>query len=541
MRFAIAYEFISRSLSVGNPGPYRHSPMQKTLIYNDDGWSTYMRYPAPMSPEDIIKVTVLPLVNTGVKIFEFGALGSHAVNYRSGFLPLVGDWMEQKSRIDKIHVWRIRATLEHLVRMGTDPLQIVADACHTYGIKCHYTLRMNDGHHTYTQPDGSPAYPELCSDWLEQNSHLRLPIGRLNYAEAAVREYRLSQIDDVLERYPVDGFDLDFTRKRPWFPAGAEEQGRSLMSDLVRRISDRVRRAGRSFSARFEHDYDLMIKSGLDIEGWLRDGLFDHISVGTLGDMWPDPPIGWWVERAHARNCKVFPQIEGQVFVLKTTCGGGTSTRPATDGVHEGYGPPTIEYMRAYASRAYQLGADGICLFNITCADGVTPRSAFTELADPASLKFKPKQYVLAPWYPADEMRIYWSLFLSHVRLDPGQTEVARSFLIADDMEEARRLDLERPSLLTLEMKNLNRASDVDFILNGVKLNWNGFLYNHFDHHCWIDVLQFEIPVGCLRQGENRLVLKRTQENPKFAGPVELRKFILDQNFATSFVPGRLA
>lgn len=512
----------------------------KTLIYNDDGWSTYMRYPAPMSPEDIVKATVLPLVDTGVKIFQFCALGSHAVNYRSAFLPLVGEWMKHRSKIDKIHVWRLRTTLEQLVRSGTDPLQIVADACHRHGLECHYTLRMNDGHHTYVRADGSQEYPELYSDWLEENRDLRLPIGRLNYAEAKVREYRLRQVEDVLGRYPVDGIDLDFTRKRPWFPAGEEKRHAPLMTALVRELSARARRAGRKFSARFEHDPEVMIRSGLEVDAWLEQGLFDHITLGTLGDQWPDPPIDWWVRRARPAGCQVYPGIEGQIYQLKTTVGGGTGTHRAADAVHDGYGPPSLEYMRAFAARAYLQGAAGISLFNFTCCDGEFSRAAFTELADERGLRFKPKQYVLAPWWPGDEIRIYWNLFLSHVRLDPGQKEVNHRFLIADDMEEARRLDLERPGVLTLEMKNLNRADDVDFLVNGVKLAWDGYLYNHFDNGCWIDVIRFEIPLGCLHKGENTFTLRRAVENPGFEGAVELRKFILDQAFATGFSPGRL-
>lgn len=517
------------------------SDVPKNLIYNDDGWSTYMRYPAPMSPEDIVRATVLPLVGSGVKIFQFCALGSHAVNYRSGFLPLVGEWMKSRTGVDKIHVWRLLTTLEHLVRQGTDPLMIVADACHRHDIECHYTLRMNDGHHTYVREDGSQEYPELHSEWLEKNPHFRLPIGRLNYAEAAVRAYRLRQVEDVLEWHPVDGIDLDFTRKRPWFPAGEEQRHAGLMTTLVRELSTRVRRAGRRFSARFEHDPEIMQRSGLEVEAWLREGLFDHITLGTLGDHWPDPPVEWWTSRAHATGCRVYPGLEGQLYQLKTTVGGGTGLHRSADGMHDGYGPPSIEYMRAFAARAYALGADGVSLFNFTACDGEFDRTALTELASPEALRFKSKQYVLAPWWPADEIRIYWRLFLSHVRLDPGQGEVACDFLVADDMAEARRLDLEKPGVLTLEMKNLNRASDVAFLINGVELHWDGSLYNHFDNGCWIDVLRFPVPLGCLRQGANTFTLRRLVENPGFSGAVELRKFVLDQRFAAGFSPGRLA
>ena len=51
--------------------------MPNAIIYNDDGWSSMMRYPAPMSPEDMIRVTVGPVIGTAVKAYQFYALGGH--------------------------------------------------------------------------------------------------------------------------------------------------------------------------------------------------------------------------------------------------------------------------------------------------------------------------------------------------------------------------------------------------------------------------------------------------------------------------------
>ena len=64
----------------------------KCVVYNDDGWSSYMRYPAPASPDAIVRVTVGPVIGTNVKVYQFCALGGHAVNYNSSFLPTQGNW-----------------------------------------------------------------------------------------------------------------------------------------------------------------------------------------------------------------------------------------------------------------------------------------------------------------------------------------------------------------------------------------------------------------------------------------------------------------
>jgi hypothetical protein len=194
----------------------------KLLIYNDDGWSSYARYPAPMSPADIVRVTLEPVADTGVKVYQFCALGGHAANYDSGFLPAVGALMPA---IDTMHVWRLQATLQHLRSLGTDPLRVVAGACQDRGLACQFSLRMNDAHHTYRKPDGSWYFPELLSPWLDEHPEALLPNRQLDYAQPVVHRYRTAQLQEVLDRYPVDGLDLDFTRSRPWFRPGAEEAG----------------------------------------------------------------------------------------------------------------------------------------------------------------------------------------------------------------------------------------------------------------------------------------------------------------------------
>ncbi len=110
--------------------------MPKAIIYNDDGWSNMMRYPAPMSPKDIVRITVGPVVGTAVKVYQFCALGGHVVNYNSTFLSRVG---EMVNRVDTMRVWRMRDTLRHLEQLGTDPLRIVSEACHQHGIDLDFT------------------------------------------------------------------------------------------------------------------------------------------------------------------------------------------------------------------------------------------------------------------------------------------------------------------------------------------------------------------------------------------------------------------
>lgn len=508
---------------------------EKYLIYNDDGWSSYMRYPAPMSPADIVAATVAPVIGTRVKVYQFCSLGGHAVNYSSSFLPRVGEMMET---VDVMHVWRMRETLRHLTTLGTDPLRIVSEACHKNGIACQFSLRMNDRHHTYRRADGSWHFPELLSHWLDEHPDLLLPDRALDYTKAEVADYRRRHVQEVLDKYDVDGIDLDFTRFKPWFRPGEEDAGMPKMTGLIRDLRDMTKSRGKTLSARFEYDPQACIASGLDIEAWLRESLVDQVTLGGIGDHTPDAPSEWWVERAHAAGCKVFPGIEGQLHWCPVAGGGGTGLRPG-NGVVDGYGPPSLKYMRGVSAIHYMSGADGMSLFNFTCADGAFCREALVELADPRALEGRDKQYVLALW-PWDS-QIYYARWVSRFRLAPGQVQAQCMLRIADDfaMQKARG----RPfsAILTLEWKGLNRVSDIRIRLNGKTLHWNGFCYNHYDDGCWNDIVQYTVPSEALHKGANNITLRRLAEDPGFAGDTEVRKCVLDVNFGGTVTLGSLA
>ncbi len=505
---------------------------RKRLIYNDDGWSTTMRYPAPMSPAAVIAATVGPVIGTAVSHYQFCALGGHVVNYTSAFLPRIGEMM---ATVDTLHVWRMRETLRALARLGTDPLRLVTAACRQHGIACQFSLRMNDAHHTYKLPDGSWYFPELQSPWFAAHAAALLPSGQLDYAHPAVQAYRLAQLQEVLDHYDIDGIDLDFTRFKPWFATGREAEGGPRLTELVARLRELTRQRGKTLSARFEYDPRACSASGLEVERWLAEGWLDQITLGGVGDHTPDAPSTWWVEHAHRHACVVCPGIEGQLHWVPGCGAGGTGTRPG-DGVHDGFGPPSLAYMRAVAATHYRSGADGISLFNVTCADGPFDQRAFTELAAPEALAGKDKQYVATMW-PHDA-QVYYGRWRSCFALPPGQAATTYVLVIADRLRGADAAVAPASACLTLDLMGVNRLTDIEVSINGVPLSCNGSTYNHYDHGCWNETVPFQVPVGALLNGENRIGLRRLADTPGFAGAVEVRKCILDLTFPPPPAPG---
>lgn len=490
--------------------------LPKILIYNDDGWSSYMRYPAPQTPEDIAETILGPIIGTGVTIYQFCSLGGHAVNYNSSFLPRVGEMMD---KVNSMHVWRMRKTLRDIEeKYGTDPLHIMAKVCREHGIACQFSLRMNDAHHTYRR--GNDWYfPELQSPWFEQHKSAMLPNYTLDYAHPDVHLYRKKQIQEILDNYDVTGIDLDFTRFAPWFRTGLEKEDMPKMTQLVRELRAMTKKVGKTLSARFEYDPQQCIRTGLDLETMLSEQLFDQITLGVTGSHVPDAPIDWWIEHTRGTGCKLYPGIEGQLHWIPASGWGGMGTLPANDGVRDGYGPPTMAYMRALVSVHHMVGADGTSLFNFTCADGPFDRAAFTELADPEAMKFKDKQYVARVWY-------------RRFSLEPSQKTAEYTLRLADDFKAANQLDTMPQTVLILGFRGIAQLDDVEVTINnGPALERNGYHYNQSDHDSFTDILAYNVPISCLHRGDNVIRIQRTREYAGYMGEIQVRKCILEIDY----------
>ncbi len=93
---------------------------------------------------------------------------------------------------------RMRSMYTDLVANDIDLLQVATDQAHQYGIKLLPTLRMS-----------SAGIASKCPQ-LQKYRLKTCP--RLDFAYPQVRDYYVKMIRHILEKYPVDGFILDFTR-----------------------------------------------------------------------------------------------------------------------------------------------------------------------------------------------------------------------------------------------------------------------------------------------------------------------------------------
>ena len=218
-----------------------------------------------------------------------------------------------------------------------------------------------------------------------------LPIGSmrwgirtgLDYTHAAVRAHMAAIINELFESFDVDGVELDFMRHPSYFKVEDAYANRYLMTDLVRRVRQRMDEVGSAtgrsidLAVRVPPTLADSARIGLDVKQWMAEGLVDIVVAG--GGFIPfETPVEEFVKAAEGTGCHVYGCIE--------------YLRPAVDD----------EVIRAIATYHWDAGASGIYLFNYFGKSAEWKRRALREIADPSALRRLDKRFQM------DNTRFRW-------------------------------------------------------------------------------------------------------------------------------------
>ncbi|MHB1453880.1 MAG: glycoside hydrolase family 10 protein [Saccharofermentanales bacterium] len=514
--------------------------MKKMLVYNDDGWSSLMRYPAPATVEEIIEHTVGLVAGTGVDIYQLCLLTGNVSIYDSDVLDRYGKKLSEPYRM---YMWRTLENLRSLDSLNTDLLRIIIDKCHEIGMEAHASLRINDRHHTYKMEGDSLelsrrlgrseyVFPDLRSDRIESRPEICLPDGSLDFSFHEARQIRLDTIKEILDKYDVDGIDLDFTRFPPFFREGHKKENAALMTDIVREVKQMVScsavEKGKDIklTARVEYDPEVNAAEGLEIESWIRSGYLDILYLGVIADCTPDAPVSYYIRTCKNSGCKVCPSIEGQFYWV----GGMNRMGPVR--------VPSVEMVRAFAMNAYAEGADGIQLFNFCCTDGPWDRRILTEVPYPEKIRYEDKLYYFT-MHP-DRIFSLTQRWDSRLMLRPGESETDYHFDVSEDFSGAEKVKLHPEVRLMMRIMGLNQRDDVSIFLNGTELFSEKGTENLWDWDGWSDILYLPCLSVNFRKEDNMLQMIRKRNYQNYAGNIEVIEMELTVNYPKGNVIGSI-
>ena len=437
----------------------------RRIILNNDYYNIF-QITAPVTDQDIHDA-VDKIADTQVDTLTLDTPAT------LGIAPMLDADIED--RYQHPHADTCMKNLRDLLSAGKDPFGMVVERAHAAGLEIFVTVRMNDTH--YKDQPFNPMVGQFYYDHL--HDRLGPTDHRYNtefdYRKSAVRAYYLDVIRQTVERYDVDGVEMNLTRNCRFFPTDHAEECAPVMTQFVRdvrKVLDEIgEQRGRRLALACMVPYGILgcKGEGLDLVSWARLGLIDIVSLST-------PFLATFDHDAVDAKLKLGPDVQVMVGCDRNLGYGFAG--------HSRVVP--MQTYRAMAMNAWRQGVDGIHLFNVmswtmnytkanesvkrhggqgetTTAPIDYDRELLNELGAVETITHRDKLYVFAPSVGSADGEL-------PLRVPPGGRATAR-LRIGDDLATAER----DRRVASIEVQTV--SSDCDsydnytVLLNGIDLS----------------------------------------------------------------------
>ena len=227
---------------------------------------------------------------------------------------------------------------------GYDLVQVLLDRARERGIEFIAGLRMNDRH------GGTESRP-FCTEHPEWQL-TEFP-GGMDYKYDGVRQAVLSFVEEFLERYDVDGIELDWMRWCHMFRPSEAESNAPLLTDFMTRMRKLVDHAARKrgrgkllLGVRIPQTLAECQTLGFDVNAWVQQGMVDYINPSDFALLDFNIRVEDFVALTRGTACKVYPSV-----IPIVRWGNNTQVHSAAS-------------YRAAADNYYAFGADGVSSYN---------------------------------------------------------------------------------------------------------------------------------------------------------------------------------
>ena len=479
---------------------------KKRLLFYNDARHYYMYvYEPPIRLEDTW-APVDEIADTSVDtfVYGFGAGPTMFHDTKAGEI-----WGSHLKRWTGLHGWRAYENVKSLIDRGMDPLNILIDRAHEKGLQFYASLRQSH--------DIDPENVDNEFNWNFRIDHPELCIkgeGKYNFdfKHPEVRAERLAIIEETVNRYDVDGFELDWLLSPHFFEEDEIEQNTPVMTEYVAEIRRVVEKAAKSrgrpiaLGARVLPTAAGNLAVGLDVPTWIKKGLLDFVVPNYYVDnqMNADFPFEWLVDLGRSTGCQVFPALQAKVLSV---------------GEQEG----SAAHYYGGAASYYGKGADGLYFPWFKWPVGAQERQLLSELHDPDGLGEKPKHYVVRRHDEAAASFGYTAqlpVTLTEGKDAPGQ---AVQVYVADSSDRAE-------ARLRLRLSDSTTHDSITVSFNGAPLAEEGSRRSsHGYTYAW---LEFDLPGGALRNGVNEVAVAVHSRPPNLASPLVMDSVEIIVNYS---------
>ena len=258
-------------------------------------------------------------------------------------------------------------------------------------------MRMNDVH-TNDTPESfwhSRLWQQAPEMWRRGYVNESWWDRALDYGKAEVREHHLALIRELLDRYDMDGLELDWIRSVQHFAPGFEEQGLPILTEFVREARVLVEQASKrrnhpiKLGVRLPEDPIVSKRFGMDGPVWIREGLVDQVVLSQfLSAISFDSPIEIWKDLIGDKEITLALNFSTSTCPFNRDQLGRSGLRSLNN---------TIELLRGAALGAYHKGFDSVYLFNYCYYATSEPeylQTILSELGSPEAMLDKPRRHL---------------------------------------------------------------------------------------------------------------------------------------------------
>ncbi len=475
------------------PEGVRRMARQRRIILNDDGEAAVPT--GDQTIEDYLAIRFSNTVGTQVDSY-FLCVGS--TDRGPGHRP------DPPKIQDSQNLWfpdmELPQSVDHLTRAY---LKATREA----GMEIFASFRLNDCHDANAvgsdgfgalsyplkvqRPDlllgtdrSTTAYPHLFegegtkgSTGYPSNSIMSWFFCGFDWAKEEVRQHFLDFILSYCREYDYDGVELDYGRHPMFFKFGAEDENMDEMTEFVRQVREGLdeigQERGRAYllAVRVPDSPTIVRKIGLDVEGWLAEGLLDLLVVGG-GNMPYAPRLKEFIDMAHQYGLPAYPVINHFDEPIQ---------------------------RRSIASNFWALGGDGVYIFNYYGLPADSERQqCLHQIGDPDMLFGLDKQYVADNgfrWFPYGHEAAPPQFPIGLIYGTPIE------LVVGDDLQQAAQQGLIEEMRLQVQVSNMDESEGLRILINETPVAAAGI------QRVAPDSFEAIVQTPPLRQGTNEIVV----------------------------------
>jgi hypothetical protein len=298
-------------------------------LFNQDSTEFFYTHTADQMSAESIDAWVDSLADAGVGTL-FSNTNAMRANYASkvwetdwhGYDPAGPDDQPVLRYLPADDIPGTRRRLDsakRLADLGIDFHEQAFARCRQHGIGCWASIRMNDLHDC-----GLEDSPLLSTFYKEHPEFRRVPYRpvswtdrALDWAHPEVRDHYMQFVLEHLDRWDLDGLELDWMRFGYHFRIGRELEGGRILTEWTRE----VRKACQKAAKRLGHPVQLGVRVpsrpdtarnlGLDGIAWAREGLIDLLVPTPFWQTCEfDMPMGTWKRLLTGTKCALAGGLE---------------------------------------------------------------------------------------------------------------------------------------------------------------------------------------------------------------------------------------